>query len=162
MMMGLVSSYLVSNRLLLQVSEKETNAGQTQQTLQKSSVGSFKVVGPWLWNSLPFANQCSGTVPSSIKSLNTKTRILLTVTMQSWSVNYLFVYIHIFPLNAEVEDVLCFIARDLTFLPPLSQDHFDHIAVMRDVVQMCNNISPGKRGHSGWMTDFVCICFGLV
>ena len=83
MMMRLVSSYLVSNHLLLQVSDKETDAGQTQQTLQKSSVGSFKVVGPWLWNSLPFANQCSGTVPSSIKSLNTKTRILLTVTMQS-------------------------------------------------------------------------------
>ena len=37
MMMRLVSSYLVSNRLLLQVSDKETNTGQTQQTLHKSS-----------------------------------------------------------------------------------------------------------------------------
>ena len=35
-------------------------------------------------------------------------------------------------LNFEVEDIPCFVARDLSNLPPLTQDHFDLASVMRN------------------------------
>ena len=44
-------------------------------------------------------------------------------------------------LNTEVDDIPCFVARDLARLPPLTQDHFDLATVMRDVVNMRNDIS---------------------
>ena len=44
-------------------------------------------------------------------------------------------------LNTEVDDIPCFVARDLARLPPLTHDHFDLATVMRDVVNMRNDIS---------------------
>ena len=44
-------------------------------------------------------------------------------------------------LNTEVDDIPCFVARDLARLPPLTQDHFDLATVMRDVVNMRNDVA---------------------
>ena len=43
-------------------------------------------------------------------------------------------------LNTDVDDIPCFVARDLARLPLLTQDHFDLATVMRDVVNMRNDI----------------------
>ena len=48
--------------------------------------------------------------------------------------------IHIL-LNFEVDDIPCFIARDLSNLPPLTQDHFDLASVMRNVSHMQHELS---------------------
>ena len=44
-------------------------------------------------------------------------------------------------LNTEVDDIPCFVARDLARLPPLTQDHFDLATVMRDVVNIRNDVA---------------------
>ena len=44
-------------------------------------------------------------------------------------------------LNTEVVDIPCFVARGLARLPPLTQDHFDLATVMRDVVNMRNDVA---------------------
>ena len=44
-------------------------------------------------------------------------------------------------LNFEVEDIPCFVARDLSNLPPLTQDHFDLASVMRNLTNMQHELS---------------------
>ena len=44
-------------------------------------------------------------------------------------------------LNFEVEDIPCFVARDLSNLPPLTQDHFDLASVMRNLSHMQHELS---------------------
>ena len=44
-------------------------------------------------------------------------------------------------LNFEVEDIPCFVARDLSNLPPLTQYHFDLASVMRNLSHMQHELS---------------------
>ena len=44
-------------------------------------------------------------------------------------------------LHFEVEDIPCFVARDLSNLPPLTQDHFDLASVMRNLFHMQHELS---------------------
>ena len=44
-------------------------------------------------------------------------------------------------LNFEVEDIPCFVARDLSNLTPLTQDHSDLASVMRNLSHMQHELS---------------------
>ena len=44
-------------------------------------------------------------------------------------------------LDFEVEDIPCFVARDLSNLPPLTQDHSDLASVMRNLSHMQHELS---------------------
>ena len=45
------------------------------------------------------------------------------------------------PQLREVEDIPCFIARHLSNLPPITQDHFDIAFVMRNITNMQHELS---------------------
>ena len=55
-------------------------------------------------------------------------------------VQYQCRYTHILN-NFEVEDIPRFVARDLSNLPPLTQDHFDLASVMRNLSHMQHELS---------------------
>ncbi len=47
-------------------------------------------------------------------------------------------------LSLDVAEVPCFVARDLSHLPPLSQDHFDLSSVLKDLQELKSDIEAVK------------------